>query len=178
MLLSFYLRIFRPPAHYIFLMKIIVHFLAMVMVLLPACLILAIETLAGESGGRAEYVGGTVNALKERSEGRIQTTDAVFLQFRAKKGSIRVPYEKINLLEYGQKAERRVGMAVISPLFLLSKERKHFLTIGYADDQGRQQALVFQVDKDDVRSVLVSLEARTGRKVQFQDEEARKAGKG
>lgn len=165
--------------HYIFLMKIIVHFLATVMVLLPACLILTIETMAGERGGRAEYVGGTLSALKERSDGRIQTTDAVFLEFRARKGSIRVPYEKINLLEYGQKAERRVGMAiVISPMFLLSKERKHFLTIGYADEEGRQQALVFQVDKDDVRSVLVSLEARTGRKVQFQDEEARKAGKG
>jgi hypothetical protein len=34
------------------------------------------------------------------------------------------------------------------------------------------------VDKGDIRSVLVSLEARTGRKVQYQDDEARKAGKG
>jgi len=29
-----------------------------------------------------------------------------------------------------------------------------------------------------VRAVLVSLEAKTGRKIEFQDEEARKAGKG
>jgi hypothetical protein len=160
-------------------MKFIVHFVAAVMVLLPACLVLTIETLAGEMGGRAEYVGGTVKTLRERSEGRIQTTDAVFLLFRTRKGTMRVPYERINLLEYGQKVDRRVGLAiVISPMFLLSKERKHFLTIGYADEGGRQQALVFQVDKDDVRSVLVSLEARTGRKIQFQDEEARKAGKG
>jgi hypothetical protein len=34
------------------------------------------------------------------------------------------------------------------------------------------------VDKGGVRAVLVSLEARTGRKVTFMDEEARKAGKG
>ena len=37
--------------------------------------------------------------------------------------------------------------------------------------------MVFQVNKSDVRAVLVSLEARTGRKVEFQDEEACKAGK-
>jgi hypothetical protein len=67
---------------------------------------------------------------------------------------------------------------VVSPMFLLSKSRRHFLTVGYTDEQGNQQALIFRVDKGDIRSVLVSLEARTGRKVQYQDDEARKAGKG
>ncbi len=37
---------------------------------------------------------------------------------------------------------------------------------------------MFQVDKGAVRQVLVSLEAKTGRKIEFQDEDARKAGKG
>ena len=63
-------------------------------------------------------------------------------------------------------------------MFLLSKSRKHFLTIGYQDDKGKQQALVLRVDKSQVRAVLVSLEARTGLRVEFQDTEARKAGKG
>jgi len=34
------------------------------------------------------------------------------------------------------------------------------------------------VDKNDIRATLASLEARTGQKVQYQDEEARKAGRG
>jgi hypothetical protein len=38
--------------------------------------------------------------------------------------------------------------------------------------------MIFKVDKADIRSLLVSLEARTGRKVEFQDDDARKAGKG
>jgi hypothetical protein len=38
--------------------------------------------------------------------------------------------------------------------------------------------MVFKVDKGKIRALLVSLEARTGLKVQFQDEQARKAGKG
>jgi hypothetical protein len=67
---------------------------------------------------------------------------------------------------------------VISPILLLSKARKHFLTIAYQDQEGRQQAMVFQVHKSDVRAVLASLEARTGLKVEYQDGEARKAGGG
>jgi hypothetical protein len=160
-------------------MKYVLHLFVGVMVFTPAGFVLSMDRLASERGGRAEYIGGTLSTVKERTEGRIQTNDDTCLVFRARKGSIRLPYGRINLLEYGQKAERRLGLAiVISPMFLLSKERKHFLTIGYSDEQGRQQAVVFQIDKDDVRQVLVSLEARTGRRVQFQDEEARKAGKG
>ena len=65
-----------------------------------------------------------------------------------------------------------------SPLFLLVKKREHFLTVGYSDDENHQQAMVFKVSKDDIRTVLVSLEARTGRRVEFQDDDARKGGKG
>jgi hypothetical protein len=63
-------------------------------------------------------------------------------------------------------------------MFMLAKTRKHFLTIGYTDEEGRQQAIVLRVDKNDIRSTLVSLEARTGLKIHYQDEEARKAGRG
>jgi hypothetical protein len=38
--------------------------------------------------------------------------------------------------------------------------------------------MVFRVDKNGIRAMLVGLEARTGQKVQYQDPEARKAGKG
>ncbi len=52
---------------------------------------------------------------------------------------MRVAYDRIDLLEYGQKVDRRLLMAVvISPMFLLSKKRKHFLTsVEYTDESGR-----------------------------------------
>jgi len=50
--------------------------------------------------------------------------------------------------------------------------------LGYADEAGKQQAAVFQVGKGDIRSILAGLEARTGLKVSYQDDEARRAGKG
>jgi hypothetical protein len=127
----------------------------------------------------AEYVGGTVPALASGVSGSMEIADPHYLAFYSKGGQVRVPYERVNLLEYGQKVDRRLLMAVvISPAFLLAKTRKHFLTVGYTDDDGQQQALVFRMDKNGIRPTLVGLEARTGLKVQYQDPEARKAGKG
>ncbi len=135
--------------------------------------------LAGDLGNRAAYVGGTVAALPRKSEGKLNTTDQEALLFRAKQAAVRIPYEKITTLEYGQRVSRRYAAAVlISPVLLLAKKRRHFLTVGYTDEQAHQQAMVFEVPKGEIRSLLVSLEAKTGRKVEFQDEEARKAGKG
>lgn len=128
---------------------------------------------------RAEYVGGTAAKLESGVSGAIQVTDERYFAFYTKKAQVRVAYDQINELQYGQKVDRRLLMAVvISPVFLLSKKRKHFLTVGYTDGEGHHQALVFQVDKNDIRAVLASLEARTGVRIQYQDEDARKAGHG
>lgn len=142
------------------------------------CLITA-DTAIADEGAAAQYIGGTLSMLEASPEGRIKTTDDIFLAFQASKREVHVAYDKINLVEYGQNVDRRYIMAaIVSPLFLLSKKRQHFLTVGYTDSQGKQQAMVFKVNKKNIRSVLVALEARTGLKVQFQDDEARKAGKG
>ena len=128
---------------------------------------------------RVEYVGGTLPTLASGAGGSVELSDARYFAFYARGKQVRVPYEHINLLEYGQKVDRRLLMAVvISPMFLLAKSRKHFLTVGYTDDDGKQQAMVFRVDKNGIRAMLVGLEARTGLKVEYQDPEARKAGKG
>lgn len=145
--------------------------------------VLAAQALAllclGRDGAKAEYVGGTIPELHASSGGLLITTHEQAFIFVTGKRHVQVPYERVNLLEYGQKVDRRLAEAVIfSPLFLLSKKRKHFLTVGFTDETSRQQAMVFKVEKGQIRTVLVVLEARTGRKVQFQDEEARKAGKG
>jgi hypothetical protein len=130
-------------------------------------------------GSHAEYVGGTILQIPPGCHGTVQTVDAQFFVFYSGKASWRVPYEKINLVEYGEKVDRRyIAAVLISPLFLLAKKRQHFLTVGYSDEEDHQQAMIFKVGKDDIRTVLVTLEARTGRKVEFQDDDARRSGKG
>ena len=134
---------------------------------------------AGDHGGKVEYVGGTVDDVKTGTDGVASTTDKQTFVFSYKKSALKVAYTKINLIGYGQKVSRQYAAAIlVSPMFMLAKTRKHFLTIGYTDEEGRQQAIVLRVDKNDIRSTLVSLEARTGLKIHYQDEEARKAGRG
>ena len=140
-----------------------------------ASLVCALLTVANAQTS-AEYVGGTASQVGLGAQGSIVLADDRYLAFYAGKTALRVAYDHVNLIEYGQQVGRRLALAlVISPVFLLSKSRKHFLTIGYSGEDGKQQAMVFRVDKDSIRSVLASIEARTGQKVQYQDEQARKA---
>jgi hypothetical protein len=134
---------------------------------------------AADTGSRVKYVGGALPSIAHNSGGAIRAMDGEFFQFRTNSGTFKLPYQKINLIEYGQKVDRHYVLAIlISPLFLLAKSRKHYVTLGYADEAGRQQAAVFRVGKGDIRSLLAGLEARAGLKVSYQDDEARKAGKG
>lgn len=160
--MAFWVRGFAPSAHYMGMRRLL---------LLAA---LAAPLLAQAP---AEYVGGTAAILTAGAPGAIDISDDQYLAFYSSRARLRVPYARVNLIEYGQQVDRRLTMAVvISPIFLLSKSRKHFLTLGFSDEDGKQQALVFRVDKNSIRPTLASLEARTGLRVQFQDQEARKAG--
>src|ERR1041384_3683390 len=92
-----------------------------------------------------EYVGGTTPQIKAGTQGSIALDDERYLAFYAGKTQLRMAYERVNLIEYGQQVDRRLALAlVISPVFLLSKSRKHFLSIGYSGDDGKQQAMVFR----------------------------------
>ena len=134
---------------------------------------------AAAPGVPAHIAGGTVAGLPGKTEGRIEIIQNDALVFHAKAGAVRIPYDRIHTLEYGQRVSRRYAEAIlISPVLLLSKSRKHYVTVGYTDGEGRRQALVFQVGKRDIRAVLAGLEAKSGRRVEYQDEEARKSGKG
>ncbi|HTB15172.1 MAG TPA: hypothetical protein VK752_26555 [Bryobacteraceae bacterium] len=142
-------------------------------------LLLMVCMAAARGQAKVEYIGGTAPEIAVGASGAITVNDSHYFAFYSRKSNVRVAYDKINLLEYGQTVGRRLDLAIIiSPAFLLVKKRKHFLTVGYTDENGKQQALVFRVDKNDIRATLASLEARTGQRVTYQDEEARKAGRG
>lgn len=151
-----------------------------IMALMVLCsLVVHPLAFAGIGSHTTEYVGGTENQLKEGTEGTSSEKDEKNFLFTYKGGTLAIPYDQVNDLEYGQKAGRRLGVAIaLTPLALLSKKRKHFLSIGWKDEQDKQHAAVFQLGKEVVRTTIVTLEARTGRKVEYEDDEARKSGMG
>jgi len=119
--------------------------------------------------GEAKFIGGTITTIPEDAEGPINLTNAKRLAFLPKDGEmLEVPWDRVSQLEYGQKVTRRKKTA------LLSKSRRHYVTITYQDKEKVEQAVVLEFDHDDVRMVLASLKARTLQTIVFQDEEARK----
>src|SRR5277367_2795484 len=130
---------------------------------------------AGLGSDKTAYVGGTENQIKDGEEGVSSAKDDKHFVFEYKNGKLEIPYDQVDDLEYGQKAGRRVGLAIaISPWLLLSKKRRHFLTIGWKDEQDKQHAAVLELGKSITRATIATLEARTGKKVEYQDDEARK----
>ncbi|HET9532750.1 MAG TPA: hypothetical protein VFQ92_20515 [Blastocatellia bacterium] len=133
---------------------------------------------AGLDSKKAMYVGGTVK-MKEKATGKALTSDEKVFQFQSKYGNLDIPYDKVTSLEYGQKAGRRVAVAIlVTPFALFSKKRKHYLTITFKDESDKEQAAVFELGKDIVRVTLANLQVRTGKEIEYQDEEAQKSAKG
>jgi len=158
-------------------------------------IVLAAESslLAVDSKG-ATYFGGTATAFagaKDPVDGSVDIQNDQAFGFRADDRRFAgvvlwIPDDRIIDLEYGQKAGRRVGAAVgttvlLGPLGLLtlfSKKRKHFLTIAYKGvGDEKDQVAVIELGKDIVRTTLPIVETRSGKKIQFQDDEARKSAK-
>jgi len=147
--------------------------------ILIAVLLLLEVAFAGLGSEKTMYIGGTVNTIKDQTEGTSSAKDEKVFVFTYAGGKLEIPYDQVDSLEYGQKAGRRVGAAIlVSPYLLFSKKRRHYLTISWKDDNDKQQAAVFELGKNIVRVTLATLEARTGRKIEYQDEEARNAGRG
>jgi hypothetical protein len=126
-------------------------------------------------GNEVMYVGGTIAGLPEATEGLLDTTKEKMLTFTSKKGSFDIPYDGITSIEYGQKAGRRLGVALVITVWaLFSKKRKHFLTLGFKDKDDKPHGVVLELPKGTPRSVIAVVEARSGRKCEYESEEARK----
>ena len=146
---------------------------------LAAWLAFAALIPAATTGNKVSYVGGTIAGVPGHSHAEIDVGDPTAISLHLKNKAISIAWDDVTTIEYGLHVDRRYIEAVlISPLFLMAKKRSHFVTIGFTDDGGQHQAVVLEVGKGDVRQLLVSLEAKSGRRVEYQDDEARKAGKG
>ena len=149
----------------------------------------------GLDSKKAAYQGGTTKdkdfpGMTKPPAGTLILNDEKELRFEylvnKSAKSYSIPYSQIIDIEYGQKAGRRVGAAIgtalllgpIGLLLLFSKKRKHYVTIGYKGVEGKEEAAIFELGKDIVRTTLPILEARSGKKITYQDEEAKKSSKG
>jgi hypothetical protein len=146
-----------------------------VSLVLIVCYVLLPCAAASVSGKETMYVGGTIPNLPEGTVGSLDSTSEKAMKFNSPKGNFEIPYENITSLEYGQKAGRRLGVALTLTIWaLLSKKRKHFLTIGFTDENDKPQGVVLEIPKGTAKSFITILEVRSGKKVEYESEEAKK----
>ncbi|MEJ5367095.1 MAG: hypothetical protein WHT08_02170 [Bryobacteraceae bacterium] len=145
-------------------------------------LLLAPAAVAGVGKTEVRYLGGVWTDIDEGAEGKVRMEDdaAVFV-FQGRQ--YRLPYASITSIEYGQKVGRRIGATIglgVTTLglaalpILLSKKRRHFATIGYTDEQGKPQGLVVEFGKEIKRSALKMLSLKSGKEIEFENEQAQK----
>jgi hypothetical protein len=147
-------------------------FLVLLLIWAVAC---PVPLLAAVRGREVMYVGGTMKAVPEATKGALDTDNDKALVFTSPSGSFQIPYDRITSLEYGQKAGRRLGVALVITVWaLFSKKRRHFVTIGFTDENNSPQGVVLEIPKGYTKTVLTILEVRSGRKVEYESEEARK----
>jgi hypothetical protein len=155
------------------------------------CLILSFVApstgIAGLGNRKVAYQGGTTRdkdfeGAKKAIEGYFVTESETELKFEynlnERNRTFSIPYNKFIDIEYGRRAGRRVGDSTMttvlySPVSLfnkLSKKRNHYVTIGYFDENGKEQIAVFELGKDIVLTTLHILESRSGKKIILQDD--------
>ena len=153
-------------------------------------LLIPTTAMAGLGSKKIAYMGGTTKDkdfpnVRGNVEGRLNTGDERVLRFipdKKKLSEHTIPYKQIIDIEYGQKAGRRIGAAVattilVAPIglvLLASKKRKHYVTIGFIDDNGQEQVTIFELGKSLIRTTLPILKARSGKEIIYQGEEAKK----
>ncbi len=82
-----------------------------------------------------------------------------------------IKYDAIKSILYERTSTPRyVAALLVSPFFLFSHSKKHYLTIQYTDDAGTGQFVSIHLDKKNARDVVATAEAATGKKVEREEE--------
>lgn len=144
-----------------------------------AALLTASLAFAAVRGEEVAYIGGTLK-IPAGTEGALDTDDAKALRFQYGKETYTIPYASVSSMEFGQKVGRRVGatialgattLGLMALPMLFSKKKKHYLTIGFQNAEGANEAVIFELSKGLVRETILLLETRTGKRVELNDQE-------
>jgi len=126
---------------------------------------------------KAEYLQATTTGQKKASNPVKGTlffdTEKKTVDFLQESGSpaMSIKFDSIKSMTYEKASKPRMAEAVlISPLFLLSNSKKHYLTFQFINDAGDGQFAIIHLDKKNARQAVACAEAQTGKKVEQVEE--------
>lgn len=127
--------------------------------------------------GKVEYLPPKVEGQKHGSDpikGQvIFDKEKKAVEFQNEKGQqiVSIPYDKIKSILYEKTSRPRYAEAIlISPFFLFSKTKKHFLTFQYTDEKGEGKFVMLHLDKSNAMDIVNTADADTGQKVSREEE--------
>ena len=135
------------------------------------CLLIPSVAFAADNNYKVAYDGGSIQSVKSGASAEFAIEQTQVRLIKNKKDLVTVPASSITEISYGQDVHRRVGAAIglavvsfgLGALMALSKSKKHFIGITYANGD-QKGGFVVQCDKNEYRGILMALEGITGKK--------------
>ena len=131
------------------------------------------ESFAADRFTCAEYFAATPAGQKKAEAGikgtlvfDADTKKVVFLDSKGT-AALSVGYDAIQGMQYEKTSQPRyVAAVLISPAFLLTHSRKHYLTIGYKDASGEAHSAIVRLNKGNARQAVATAGTQTGKSVE------------
>lgn len=135
------------------------------------CMLVPVAAFASDNSYKIVYDGGSIPGIKAGTDVKLYLDDDHIRIMKGKDEIANIPAAAITEISYGQDVHRRVGAAVgvavftlgVGALLALSKSKKHFIGLTWADGD-KKGGIAYQADKNDYRGLLAGLEGITGKK--------------
>jgi hypothetical protein len=133
----------------------------------------ATESIAAERFACAEYFAATAAGQKKAEPGVKGTLvfdpNSKKVEFLNPKGApaFSINYDAIHAMQYERTGQPRyVAAVLISPVFLLTRSNKHYLTIDYTDQSGEAHSVIVRLNKKNARAAIATARAQTSKSVE------------
>jgi CxxC motif-containing protein (DUF1111 family) len=135
------------------------------------CILLPMSAFASDSSYKIVYDGGSIPNVKANTDMKLYIDADHIRIMKGKEEIANIPAAAVTEISYGQDVHRRIGAAIgvavftlgIGALLALTKSKKHFIGITWADGD-KKGGIAYQADKSDYRGLLAGLEGITGKK--------------
>jgi hypothetical protein len=125
----------------------------------------------------AAYFEGTVKEMPEKKAGKLSLSGDDSLEFTWDKGSWKVPLGQVKTVYLALSRHSVLGevFGLTGAAIGATKKRKLLLSLILTDGTGKSRRCVFYLPQAVTRDFLEAVEKKSGRKVVYESEEARKA---
>lgn len=111
--------------------------------------------------GQTEYVGGTVQSIKEGTVGRLDLTSETSMAFVSSGGQLMISFRSIESYQYAHEVARHLGVLPAIGVGLIRKrQQRHFIRIAYRDESHVSQVVILEVPKHMPATLLAVLHTR------------------